>query len=141
MEMSRATAVVLLMMGSVLCIGGALALEVLHAFGVRRYERKLDNTYAADFKQRAEAVRSLDLSVAQRLRHSKSVLKTVRETSSDTPIVKDALDKVSELLKEAAQESDLALQTFESSRLPILHNTRIVRKFYADCKANPNHDR
>ena len=114
MEMSHATAIVLLMMGLALCIGIALALEVLHKLGVRRYERKLDDAYAANFEQRADAVRCLDLNVSQRLQRSRSVLGTVRESSPDVPLVREALDQVSELLKEAALESDRALQVFEN---------------------------
>lgn len=56
MEMSCAMAIVLLMMGLALCIGIALTLEVLYRLGVRRYERNLDNSYAADFEHRADAL-------------------------------------------------------------------------------------
>jgi signal transduction histidine kinase len=115
MDFSSTAAFIGLLEGIVLCAGIIVGLEALHNAGMRRYQRRLTETLSADFERKARVVRELHPIVTLRLRLSRIVLDEIRQGSPDLVKVRHALDQISELLEEAAEESTNALKSFEGA--------------------------
>jgi hypothetical protein len=140
MEPLSTSAFVLISLSVLFCSGCGFGLHLWYRRRLRRYERFLEDTYAAHLEQRAVTAMAWHASVARALDRSKFVLQQVRTDLPNAPTRQAALEEVSNLLEGAAVESDRALRSLESAPPDGLTAFDVATRAHVG-KTDPHHDR